>query len=62
MFKYNFTTFADAKKRSSGRVARQRSAKPCTAVSRLKGQHKKMATDKSIKRPVARPEENNAAE
>jgi hypothetical protein len=31
-------------------------------VSRLKVQHKKMATDKSIKRPVARTEENNAAE
>jgi hypothetical protein len=31
-------------------------------VSRLKVQHKKMATDKSIKKPVARTEENNSAE
>jgi len=31
-------------------------------VSRLKVQHKKMATDKSIKKQVARTEENNAAE
>ena len=31
-------------------------------VSRLKVQHKKSATDKSIKKPVARTEENNAAE
>jgi hypothetical protein len=49
VFNYNFTTFADAKKRSSGRVARQRSAKPSTAV-RIRSRPQKTVFKKLILR------------